>query len=91
MLALAGPRTTGLVTLPLPVCPCVCLGHENRARSCCWGIVGKGLFQQGTFSVFSPQWAPEEISLEGNKDDVEMLRSQMHRCSMRPDDLTSDE
>ncbi|XP_035873757.1 transmembrane protein 44 isoform X4 [Phyllostomus discolor] len=37
------------------------------------------------------EWAPEDISLEGNKDDVEMLRSQMHKCSMRPVDLNSEE
>nr|KAF6383954.1 transmembrane protein 44 [Pipistrellus kuhlii] len=34
---------------------------------------------------------PEDINLEGNKDHVEMLRSQMQRCPMRPVDLTSEE
>ncbi|XP_053523228.1 transmembrane protein 44 isoform X4 [Artibeus jamaicensis] len=37
------------------------------------------------------EWAPEDTSLEGNKDNVEMLRPQMHGRSRRPFDLTSDE
>ncbi|XP_073087978.1 transmembrane protein 44 isoform X4 [Manis javanica] len=37
------------------------------------------------------EWDPEDVNLEGNKDNVELLRSQVHRCSMRPMDLTSDE
>ncbi|XP_036896070.1 transmembrane protein 44 isoform X2 [Sturnira hondurensis] len=37
------------------------------------------------------EWANEDTSLEGNKDNMEMLRSQAHRRSMRPFDLTSDE
>ncbi|KAM7132155.1 transmembrane protein 44 isoform 2-T2 [Molossus nigricans] len=36
------------------------------------------------------QWDPEDTNLERNKDNVEMLRSQMHRCSVRPVELTSD-
>ncbi|XP_016055614.1 PREDICTED: transmembrane protein 44 [Miniopterus natalensis] len=35
------------------------------------------------------QWNPEDVKLEGNKDNLDMLRSQMHRCSVRPVDLTS--
>uniref|UniRef100_F7D3J8 Transmembrane protein 44 n=1 Tax=Equus caballus TaxID=9796 RepID=F7D3J8_HORSE len=37
------------------------------------------------------EWDPEDVNLEGNKDNVEMLRSQVHSCSARPVDLTSDE
>ncbi|XP_064435760.1 transmembrane protein 44 isoform X12 [Mirounga angustirostris] len=37
------------------------------------------------------QWDPEDINLEGNKDNMEMLRSQVHRSSMGPVALTSDE
>ncbi|VFV31980.1 low quality protein: transmembrane [Lynx pardinus] len=37
------------------------------------------------------EWDPEDVNLEGNKDNVEMLRSQVHRCSMGPVVLTSDE
>lgn len=52
---------------------------------------GKSLFPQGTICVFSPQWDPEDVNLERNKDNVEMLRSQMRRCSLGPVVLTSDE
>lgn len=66
---------------------------RTRIGAVAGGIVrdGKGLFHQSTFSVFSPQWDPEDVNLEGNKDNVEMLRSQAHSCSARPVDLTSDE
>uniref|UniRef100_A0A452RAF1 Transmembrane protein 44 n=1 Tax=Ursus americanus TaxID=9643 RepID=A0A452RAF1_URSAM len=37
------------------------------------------------------QWDPEDVNLEGNKDNVEMLRSQAHRSSLGPVALTSKE
>lgn len=37
------------------------------------------------------QWDPEDVNFEGNKDNMEMLRCQMHRCFVSPADLTSDE
>ncbi|XP_032987678.1 transmembrane protein 44 isoform X3 [Rhinolophus ferrumequinum] len=37
------------------------------------------------------QWDPEDVNFEGNKDNMEMLRYQMHRCFVSPVDLTSDE
>jgi len=37
------------------------------------------------------EWDPEDINLEGNKDNMEMLRSQAHRSSVGPAALTSDE
>ncbi|XP_073751422.1 transmembrane protein 44 isoform X10 [Callorhinus ursinus] len=36
-------------------------------------------------------WDPEDVNLEGNKDNMEMLRSQVHRSSMGPVALISDE
>ncbi|KAF6385607.1 transmembrane protein 44 [Rhinolophus ferrumequinum] len=39
----------------------------------------------------SEQWDPEDVNFEGNKDNMEMLRCQMHRCFVSPVDLTSDE
>ena len=58
-----------------------------------WGIVrdGKHLFHPGTICVFSLQWDPEDVNLEGNQDNVEMLRSQAHRSSLGPVVLMSDE
>lgn len=38
----------------------------------------------------SEQWDPEDVKFEENKDSMEMLRSYMHRYSVRPADLTSD-
>uniref|UniRef100_A0A671FNA9 Transmembrane protein 44 n=1 Tax=Rhinolophus ferrumequinum TaxID=59479 RepID=A0A671FNA9_RHIFE len=37
------------------------------------------------------EWDPEDVNFEGNKDNMEMLRYQMHRCFVSPVDLTSDE
>ncbi|XP_036059391.1 transmembrane protein 44 isoform X3 [Onychomys torridus] len=37
------------------------------------------------------QWDPEDVNLEKNKDNVGLLRSQMHRGSLSPVDLTSDD
>lgn len=51
----------------------------------------KGLFHQGTSCIFSPQWDPEDVNLERNKDNMQMLRSQVHKWSVKPVDLTSDE
>ncbi|XP_040606915.1 transmembrane protein 44 isoform X2 [Mesocricetus auratus] len=39
----------------------------------------------------SEQWDPEDVNLERNKDSVELLRSQKHRGSLSPVDLTSDD
>ncbi|XP_006906227.2 transmembrane protein 44 isoform X2 [Pteropus alecto] len=36
------------------------------------------------------EWDPEDVKFEENKDSMEMLRSYMHRYSVRPADLTSD-
>ncbi|XP_027442125.1 transmembrane protein 44 isoform X16 [Zalophus californianus] len=36
-------------------------------------------------------WDPEDVNLEGNKDNMEMLRFQVHRSSMGPVALISDE
>ncbi|XP_007638607.1 transmembrane protein 44 isoform X2 [Cricetulus griseus] len=38
----------------------------------------------------SEQWDPEDVNLERNKNNVESLRSQMHKGSLSPVDLTSD-
>ncbi|XP_036059389.1 transmembrane protein 44 isoform X2 [Onychomys torridus] len=37
------------------------------------------------------EWDPEDVNLEKNKDNVGLLRSQMHRGSLSPVDLTSDD
>ncbi|XP_028717047.1 transmembrane protein 44 isoform X2 [Peromyscus leucopus] len=37
------------------------------------------------------EWDPEDVNLERNKDNVGLLRSQMHRGSLSPVDLTSDD
>ncbi|XP_008060120.1 transmembrane protein 44 [Carlito syrichta] len=37
------------------------------------------------------QWDPEDVNLEGKKDNVEMLRSQVHRGSLGPVHLTADD
>lgn len=56
-----------------------------------WAIkVGKDLSQQDTFSVFSPQWDPEDVNLERKKDE-ELLKSQAYRASLSPVDLASDD
>lgn len=56
-----------------------------------WAIkVGKDLSQQVALSIFSPQWDPEDVNLERKKD-TEVLRSQVHRASLSPVDLTSDD
>ncbi|XP_029422257.1 transmembrane protein 44 isoform X4 [Nannospalax galili] len=36
------------------------------------------------------EWDPEDVILERDKDSMELLRSQMHRDSLSPVDLTSD-
>ncbi|XP_003495430.1 transmembrane protein 44 isoform X3 [Cricetulus griseus] len=36
------------------------------------------------------EWDPEDVNLERNKNNVESLRSQMHKGSLSPVDLTSD-
>lgn len=54
-------------------------------------MVRKDLPHQDTFSVLFPQWDPEDVNLERNKDNVGLLRSQMHRGSLSPVDLTSDD
>ncbi|KAL1787977.1 transmembrane protein 44 isoform X1 [Sigmodon hispidus] len=36
------------------------------------------------------EWDPEDVNLERNKENIELLRSQMHRGSLSPVDLTSD-
>lgn len=53
--------------------------------------INSDLEQKYWEALNSEQWDPEDVNLEGNKDNVELLRSQVHRCSMRPMDLTSDE
>lgn len=55
------------------------------------GIVGKDLSHQDTFSVSSLQWDPEGVNLERNKDNMELVSSQIHRDSLTPVDLTSDD
>ncbi|XP_069328865.1 transmembrane protein 44 isoform X2 [Eulemur rufifrons] len=37
------------------------------------------------------EWDPEDVNLERHKDSMEMLGSQVHRGSLRPVDLTSDD
>ncbi|KAF4020868.1 hypothetical protein G4228_012717 [Cervus hanglu yarkandensis] len=37
------------------------------------------------------EWDPEDVNLGGNKDSMETLRSQVHRWSVKPVDLPSDE
>lgn len=37
------------------------------------------------------QWDPEDVNLERNKDNVEFVSSRMHRGSLTPADLTSDD
>ncbi|XP_062957125.1 transmembrane protein 44 [Cynocephalus volans] len=37
------------------------------------------------------EWDPDDMNLEENKDNTEMLRPQVHRGSLRPVDLTSDD
>ncbi|XP_012495270.1 PREDICTED: transmembrane protein 44 [Propithecus coquereli] len=39
----------------------------------------------------SEQWDPEDVNLERHKDSMEMLGSHVHRGSLRPIDLTSDD
>uniref|UniRef100_A0A2K6DC38 Transmembrane protein 44 n=1 Tax=Macaca nemestrina TaxID=9545 RepID=A0A2K6DC38_MACNE len=41
--------------------------------------------------TFSPQWDPEDVNLEGSKDKVELLGSQVHRDSVRTAHLNDDD
>lgn len=49
------------------------------------------LFHPGALCTFSPQWDPEDVNLEGSKDKVELLGSQVHQDSVRTAHLNDDD
>lgn len=53
--------------------------------------INSDLEQKYWEALNSEQWDPEDVNLERNKDNVGLLRSQMHRGSLSPVDLTSDD
>ncbi|XP_037381205.1 transmembrane protein 44 [Talpa occidentalis] len=53
--------------------------------------INSDLEQKYWEALNSEQWDPEDVNLEMNKNNIEMLRSQVHRFSMRSVDLPSDE
>uniref|UniRef100_A0A2K5N718 Transmembrane protein 44 n=1 Tax=Cercocebus atys TaxID=9531 RepID=A0A2K5N718_CERAT len=55
-------------------------GHQSRP-----GV------REGALCTFSPQWDPEDVNLEGSKDKVELLGSQVHRDSVRTAHLSDDD
>uniref|UniRef100_A0A667H9L4 Transmembrane protein 44 n=1 Tax=Lynx canadensis TaxID=61383 RepID=A0A667H9L4_LYNCA len=63
----------------------------SSSSSCEVSSINSDLEQKYWEALNLEQWDPEDVNLEGNKDNVEMLRSQVHRCSMGPVVLTSDE
>ncbi|XP_045759091.1 transmembrane protein 44 isoform X6 [Mirounga angustirostris] len=63
----------------------------SSSSSCEVSSINSDLEQKYWEALNSEQWDPEDINLEGNKDNMEMLRSQVHRSSMGPVALTSDE
>ncbi|XP_007638613.1 transmembrane protein 44 isoform X4 [Cricetulus griseus] len=52
--------------------------------------INSDLEQKYWEALNSEQWDPEDVNLERNKNNVESLRSQMHKGSLSPVDLTSD-
>ncbi|KAM7321896.1 hypothetical protein ACRRTK_018737 [Alexandromys fortis] len=53
--------------------------------------INSDLEQKYWEALNSEQWDPEDVNLERNKDNVEFVSSQMHRGSLTPVDLTSDD
>ncbi|XP_043729913.1 transmembrane protein 44 isoform X7 [Cervus elaphus] len=53
--------------------------------------INSDLEQKYWEALISEQWDPEDVNLGGNKDSMETLRSQVHRWSVKPVDLPSDE
>lgn len=52
--------------------------------------INSDLEQKYWEALNSEQWDPEDVNLERRKD-TEFLRSQVHRASLSPVDLTSDD
>lgn len=63
----------------------------SSSSSCEVSSINSDLEQKYWEALNSEQWDPEDVNLEGNKDNVEMLRSQAHRSSLGPVALTSEE
>uniref|UniRef100_M3XX96 Transmembrane protein 44 n=1 Tax=Mustela putorius furo TaxID=9669 RepID=M3XX96_MUSPF len=63
----------------------------SSSSSCEVSSINSDLEQKYWEALNSEQWDPEDVNLEGNKDNVDMLGSQAHRGSMGPVVLTSDE
>ncbi|XP_055481136.1 transmembrane protein 44 isoform X1 [Psammomys obesus] len=53
--------------------------------------INSDLEQKYWEALNSEQWDPEDVNLERNKDNTEPFRSQVHRASLSPVDLTSDD
>ncbi|VCX09064.1 unnamed protein product, partial [Gulo gulo] len=63
----------------------------SSSSSCEVSSINSDLEQKYWEALNSEQWDPEDVNLEGNKDNIDMLGSQAHRGSMGPAVLTSDE
>ncbi|XP_032725181.1 transmembrane protein 44 isoform X7 [Lontra canadensis] len=63
----------------------------SSSSSCEVSSINSDLEQKYWEALNSEQWDPEDVNLEGKKDNVDMLGSQAHRGSMGPVVLMSDE